>query len=401
MSSAKSETGQQLLDELTGAAAALTGFSLDAILPDAIRRAARTLLASSTAPEILQRARGGDPAVAAVLSQAVTVGETYFFRHAEHFRFLTSRLLPELLERPPARLRLWSAGCATGEEPWSIAACLLDVLPPGAPPLEVLATDLLPRNLAAARTGVYGAWSQRPSAPLLHPITRKVASSSPAGPALVRIDDRLRPLVRFAEHNLLEPIDDGPFHAIFCRNVLVYFSPEASRRAVAHLTAALAPGGALLLGSMDVPSPPEGLVATGAPQDQIWRRPDPSRPPAPSAAVARAVTPLQPFVRRAAEPVALHLRALVHVERGNHPAAARALTELVREAPDYVPGLLERALLHVRLGERAAATSLMREVLRRSVALPGDELVAAPEPLPASFFVHSAEAFLRAPRRGE
>ena len=398
MSALAVEPEQALLEELTAAAAALTGFSRDAILPDAIRKAARNLLASASAGELVERARRGDTALASVLSQAVTVGETFFFRHAEHFRFLTSRLLPELLERPPPRIRIWSAGCATGEEPWSIAACLHDVLPPGAPPVEILGTDLLPRNLAAAQTGVYGAWSQRPSAPLLHPIARPVGGSSAAARALVCVDDRLRPLVRFKQHNLLSPGEGDPFHAIFCRNVLVYFSPEAAARVLEHLARALAPGGALLLGSMDVAAAPPGLVATGAPQDQIWCKPDPSRPVVQTTPPSRPVTPLQPFVRRAAEPVALHLRALVHVERGNHSAATRALTELVREAPDYVPGLLERALLHVRLGERAAATSLMREVLRRSAALPGDELVAAPEPLPASFFVQSAQAFLKTPR---
>ena len=380
------------------AAAALTGFSRDAILPEAIRKAASSLLAGASAEQLLQRARSGDPALARVLSQAVTVGETFFFRHAEHFRFLTSRLLPELLSLRPPSIRIWSAGCATGEEPWSIAACVHDVLPPGAPLVEILGTDLLTRNLAAAQTGVYGAWSQRPTAPLLHPIIRPVGGTAETARGLVRIDDRLRPLVRFAQHNLLTPAVGGPFNAIFCRNVLVYFSPEAAARVVAHLAEALAPGGALLLGSMDLAAPPPGLVATGAPQDQIWRKPDPARPVPQATPAARPVAPLQPFVRSAAEPVALHLRALVHVERGNHPAAARALAELVREAPDYVPGLLERALLHARLGERAAATSLMREVLRRSAALPGDQLVAAPEPLPASFFVQSAEAFLRTPR---
>ena len=157
-----------------------------------------------------------------------------------------------------------------------------------------------------------------------------------------------------------------------------------------------------MLGSMDVLSTPPGLVSTGAPQDQIWRKPDPARPqPTERAAPPRWTAAPRPEARKAAEPVALHLRALVHVERSNHPAAAQALSELVREAPDYVPGLLERALLHVRLGERAAATALMREVLRRTSALPADAVLAAPEPLPASFFVQSAEAFLRAPRRRE
>ena len=398
------EPSPQLLDQLAQAAAAITGFSRDAILPDAVRRAARVLLSQFAPGDLAGRLRTDDPAVASALSQAVTVGETYFFRHAEHFRFLTSRLLPELLEGASQRLRFWSAGCATGEEPWSIAACLADALPSqwhGSPPvIDVLGTDLLPRNLAVAQRGLYGAWSQRPSAPLLHPVVEpappgSTRSSRPGGP-LVHVLERLRPLVRLEPHNLLAAPAEGPFHAIFCRNVLVYFSPEAAARVLASLAGALAPGGALLLGSMDAQVPPPGLVPFGAPQDQIWRKPDPARaPPLVQESAPRPVTPLLPRTRRTPEASALPLRALVLVERGLHTAAARALGELVSEAPDYVPGLLERALLHVRLGERTAATRLMREVLRRAVALPGDELIAGPEPLAASFFVQSAEAFLR------
>jgi hypothetical protein len=75
--------------------------------------------------------------------------------------------------------------------------------------------------------------------------------------------------------------------------------------------------------------------------------------------------------------------------------ARTALDELCARAPGYVPGLLERALLHIRSGERAAAASLMREVLRRTDGLAREEMLAAPEPLPVSFYRESAERFLR------
>ena len=103
---------------------------------------------------------------------------------------------------------------------------------------------------------------------------------------------------------------------------------------------------------------------------------------------------MQPRVR-APEPVALHLRALVHIERGEKKVAERALDELTRAVPDYVPGILERALLHVRSGEPSAASSLMREVLRRTDKLPPDEMLAGPEPLPVAFYRDSARTFLR------
>ena len=374
----------ELVDRLTEYASQWTGFSHDAILPDAIRRAAAQL--GGNADDLLARAAARDRRVVHALCQAVSVGETFFFRHPEHFRYVASTLLPDLLQAKRKPLRAWSAGCATGEEAWSLAACLLDLLPHGVE-CEVLGTDLLERNLAHARAGVYGAWSQRPSGPMLHQVVHPIAGGR------VAVDDRVRRVTKFAEHNLLEAAP-GEFEVIFCRNVLVYFSPQAARAAARHLADALAPGGALFFGSMDVSEPPPGLVAAGPPELQIFRRPDAvARRPAPSLP-PRPVTPFEPL-KRAPEPVALHLRALVHIERGEKKRAEQELGELARQVPDYVPGILERALLHVRLGERSIATSLMREVLRRTEKLPADEMLPGPEPLPVSFYRESAQTFLR------
>jgi Tfp pilus assembly protein PilF len=96
--------------------------------------------------------------------------------------------------------------------------------------------------------------------------------------------------------------------------------------------------------------------------------------------------------------VALHLRALVHIERGERKRAQKELDDLARQVPEYVPGILERALLHVRLGEKATATTLMREVLKRTEQLASDDLLPGPEPLPVSFYRDSAETFLRSSR---
>jgi chemotaxis protein methyltransferase CheR len=376
------------VDDLIGYAAEWTGFSRDAILPDAVRRAAAGLGAPA---EVLHRAASRDREVIHALCQAVSVGETFFFRHPEHFRWLASTFLPQLLEGRPPVIRAWSAGCATGEEAYSIAACLLDLLPwPRTTSVEVLGTDLLERNLVAARNGEYGTWSRRPSGPLLHPVF------SDAGAGRVRIDDAVRAVTRFGEHNLLED-PPGSFDLIFCRNVLVYFSPQAVRTAVRHLIKALAPGGALLFGPMDIPEPPAGMVRAGPAELQIYRRQDAvsaSKPPPVPTPKPEPIAPHVPSVRPP-EPVALHLRALVHIERGEKKRAAKELNDLAKQVPDYVPGILERALLHVRLGEKAAATSLMREVLKRIENLPGDELLPGPEPLPVSFYRDSAQTFLR------
>jgi chemotaxis methyl-accepting protein methylase len=382
-----------VLEELIAYAAKWTGFSRDAILPDAVRRAAANLGAPE---EVLPRAARRELAVVHALCQAVSVGETYFFRHPEHFRWLATRFLPELLEGGRRAIHSWSAGCATGEEAYSIAACLLDLLPwPRTVAVEVLGTDLLERNLATARKGEYGAWSRRPSGPLLHPIFRE-----PAGDR-VRIDDSVRAVTRFEEQNLLAA-PPGQFDLILCRNVLVYFSPDAVRTVVRHLSRALAPGGALLFGSMDIAEPPPGLVRAEAAELQIYRRLDAKPAPKPARTPARTPARVPPQLPRLRppEPVALHLRALVHIERGEKTRAEKELNDLATQVPDYVPGILERALLHVRLGEKTAATSLMREVLKRTEKLAGDELLPGPEPLPVSFYRGSAQTFLRSSRGG-
>ncbi len=387
--SLRPQLDEHLLDQLTECAARWTGFSRDAILPDAIRRAVLSLRADPE--ELLSRSAAHDPAVVHALCQAVSVGETFFFRHPEQFRWVAQEWIPEVLAGKRSGVRAWSAGCATGEEAYSIAACLLDAMP-GPATVEVLGTDLLERNVSAAREGLYGTWSRRPSGPQLHPLYRE----QPNGKA--RIEERVRQVTRFQLHNLLEQAPAGPFDLVFCRNVLVYFSPEAVRAAVRHLVDALAPGGAVLFGPMDLPETPRGLALTGSPELQIYRRPEAAPPARPRPAKVKETPPppLPPRPRTPPpEPVALHLRALVHIERGEKAVAQRALADLCAQVPDYVPGILERALLHVRQGERAAAAQLMREVLRRTERLPLDEELAGPEPLPVRFYRESAATFLR------
>ena len=465
----------RLLAALGDAASELTGFSREAILTDTLRRAARELLELWPPEELLSRAHMRDPQVTLALRQAVSVGETFFFRQPEHFGFLAGTLAPEWLARG-GKVRVWSAGCATGEEPYSLAALLVELLEPKKLEIDVLGTDLLTRNLQVARAATYGAWSQRPSAPLLAPILRP-AETPPGAPALVRVIDRVREKVRFHEHNLLEPSAEAePFDLILCRNVLVYFAPDAAARAIANLTRALAPGGVLMLGSMDLNVAAPEMIREAQPEQLIFRKPRPgqqvrsdpgSRAPAPSAASSarvsgpgalarnsgpgalvrasgpgtapRASNPgetrtrssnpgvrsdepgftapprrsdpgaavrtgesrpsaASPDAATLPDPISLHLRALLQLERGELEAAERTLQALLAASPGYLPGLLERALLHQRRGEPAAATQLIREVHRRASALPADQLVPGPEPLQARFYVESAEAFLRGGR---
>jgi chemotaxis protein methyltransferase CheR len=399
---------------LADCAAEVTGFSGEAILPDAIRRVLRDELAEGrSAAEVCERARLKPEALVHALQQAVSVGETYFFRHPEQFAFIVDEVLgsrANTFERP---FRAWSAGCATGEETYSIAACLLAKV--GAGSATVLGTDLLERNVRAARVGVYGRWSVRSSGPTLFPL------HEPAGPDKVRVSDEVRALVTFESRNLLDdpPGAAGSFDLVLCRNVLVYFSPAAGREVTARIAAALAPGGYALFGPMDVSAPPPGMVRVGPPELQVFRRvaederprPAPARPPVrlaplppppavvPAAPVAPPEPPRAPApVTRAppakTEPVAVHLRALALIDRGDDAQASALLDALCEDAPEYVPGLIERALLHLRQGAVPLAQKRMRDVLRLTVRLPADQILAAPEPLPVQFYADSAEAFL-------
>jgi chemotaxis protein methyltransferase CheR len=190
--------------------------------------------------------------------------ETQFFRDAHQFRFLEGRLLPDLIARAehgarPRRVRIWSAGCATGEEPYSIAMALLATCPPGWQ-LDVLGTDICRHALAAARRGEWPIARAAEITPsYLHTfMLRGVGANS----GTMKAGEALRRVVRFEVMNLNEPRypPRGPFEAIFCRNVLIYFSQASRARVVDELLAELTPGGVLFLGEA------EGLagLATGA-----------------------------------------------------------------------------------------------------------------------------------------
>jgi chemotaxis methyl-accepting protein methylase len=345
--------------------------------------------------EVLAELRPGT-ALARALLDAVLVGETYFFRHPEQFRFLASEVVPAALRRGGAVVRGWSAGCASGEESYSIAACLLGTVSQGVR-VEVLGTDLHEGRLEYARRGVYGNWSRRDAGPLLYPVYREVESGR------VSVIDSVRAVTRFVQGNLLEPLPEvhGSFDVIFCRNVLTYFGPEAVQTAVGHLARALVPGGYLLLGTVEVDHPPAGLVRAGAPELQAFRRPLPREIPPPPR-VVREPEPVRPPVRAQAptpappppSPVHLHLDALQHIEGGDEASAATILEKLLAQFRDYMPGMLELALLRERAGAREAAFALMHTVRDIATRLPPDQIIEGPEPLSARFYKASADAFL-------
>ena len=171
-----------------------------------------------------------DPAEPAELISAITTNVTRFRREAHHFEHLAEEVLPELVARARrgARVRLWSAGCATGEEPYTLAFAVLAACP-DAPALDIriLATDLDKSAIARAEAGVY------PDSALAPLDARARAAHFERDPETgeMRVADAPRRLVRFAVLNLLEPWPfQGGFDVILCRNVVIYFDAETQDR---------------------------------------------------------------------------------------------------------------------------------------------------------------------------
>lgn len=185
------------------------------------------------------------------LGTRLTIGESYFFRDQGQIALLTNQLLPEIIERNRGAraLRLWSAGCSTGEEPYTLAILLDRLLPDqGDWNVAIFGTDINRQALEAADRAVYGAWSFRNVSP---EIRERYFTRCARG---WRLDERIRARVTFACHNLRDPRvpDDvavlGDMDLIMCRNVLIYFSHSAVGLAIETLTDALKEGAFLLTG---------------------------------------------------------------------------------------------------------------------------------------------------------
>jgi len=189
------------------------------------------------------------------LLNAVTTNETYFFRTEKHFEWFSSEFINEVVSqaRRGARsrsLRIWSAACSTGEEPYSIAICLAENrLRLRDWKLEIVATDISEDALQSARQGIY---KERAFQSLDEKRRRRHFAKRKDEP-LWQIKPNLRELVSFQRHNLMEPLPVSPFDCIFIRNVLIYFDQQSKRRVVENLIRAMADGGYLVVG------PSEGI----------------------------------------------------------------------------------------------------------------------------------------------
>lgn len=342
------------------------------------------------------------------LEAEITIGETFFFRYAEQFAALREQILPALVaaRREERTLRIWSAGCSTGAEPYSIAILLHELLGPDLAEWDVgiVGTDISAAALATARSGEFGRWALRtmPTEDRLRwfrPIAPQPGATREGG---YRLRQEFREMVRFERRNLMGLIDGSVpatfagFDLILCRNVLIYFSAEHVLGMMRGFADRLRPGGWLLIGHAE-PNPafdawlsPVALPGTAA----YRRRDEPALQPAgdrrawdfpthpaPPAPVAGAVLPQvvafdpiplpvpDPIVPATVPPPTLaspedllpRIRALA--DAGDTGEAWRLLREALDADPTaaalrYYEGLLARSLGRELEAERALRGAL-------------------------------------------
>jgi chemotaxis protein methyltransferase CheR len=209
---------------------------------------ARQTGASTVSEFVLRAQQRPEPDVHRRIVDALTTNETSFFRDGEPFTAMTSMVLPELLERRAAarHLRIWSAACSSGQEPYTLAMQMQDNLPAGWT-YEILGTDISTEMLARSEAGQFTQLEVNrglPAASLVRHFERVGTHW--------RVSPQIRRNVSFRRLNLAAPLPPLPsFDVVFLRNVLIYFDVETKRSVLQRVSAALKPDGWLFLGSAE------------------------------------------------------------------------------------------------------------------------------------------------------
>lgn len=395
------------------------------------------------------------------LAAALTVGETFFFRDRQTFMALEHNILPPLIEARRSgsrRLRLWSAGCCTGEEPFSLAMLITRLLPDLQDwNVTILATDINPRFLDKAAMGVFADWSFRDVPPWLK--DRYFAKTTSGKYAIL---PRIKDMVTFDYLNLAEDAypslisNTRAMDVILCRNVLIYLSVPRTKKVIDHFTDCLVPGGwlsvsatemsATLFSSFDavnfpgvtfyrnrglssllhrnvLPSAPpvsEGsfqtqravphpVVVPASFLSETEKRPNP--PPANAeAALQRARTCANAGdLKRAKElcdaaiaadklnPAGYYLRAMILEEEGNGEEAIQALKQALYLKPDLVLVHFALGSLTRRQGKQKEAQKHLDNALHLLEAYRPDDLLPQSENISAGRLARMIEAL----REGE
>ncbi|MEJ0084762.1 MAG: CheR family methyltransferase [Pseudomonadota bacterium] len=287
----------------------------------------------------------------------LTIGETYFFRERPSFNALATQVMPALIQRKREsgrRLRLWSAACSTGEEAYSLAILMQQLLPDWRDwNLSILATDINARFLRKAEQAVYGDWSFRESQPDF-----RERYFTPAGDRQYRVRPEVRELVKFAELNLAhDPYpsltnDTNAIDLILCRNLLIYFTPTHARKLVAGLRDSLVDDGWLIV------SPSEcsqalfsGFTPVNFPGSILYRKGAKREP------VATDLAPSYAWSGPAVAPLPLPAKA--HVPQPEPPVAPVAAAE----TPDPVTVARDAAQQLYEQGRYGDAVTVLRDSL--------------------------------------
>jgi chemotaxis protein methyltransferase CheR len=225
-----------------------------------------------TGAELARHIRGSSTEYEALIERLLTQ-ETSFFRYPEVFDALERKILPEVQERKfwdnPRTLRIWSAGCSTGEEPYSIAITVCEALKfAEAWEIEILATDISRRALRHAERGAYAKRGLENLPPA------RIENYFTASKHGYQVKPRIRRMISFVQMNLVESVYVGKVDCIFCMNVLMYFSEQRRLAILRRFYDALEPGGYFLLGHSETlshsPVQFEPVVISGC---RLYRKP--------------------------------------------------------------------------------------------------------------------------------
>jgi len=202
-------------------------------------------------PELVQKMKGGGAeALTTEVVEAMTTNETFFFRDKVPFDHLRDTILPALLQSRASRrtLRIWSAACSTGQEPYSIAMCLKEKAAQLAGwRIEIVGTDLSQEVLEKSRAGIYSQFEVQRGLP----IQLLVKYFAQIG-ELWQLNPDIRAMVQYRQLNLLQDFSGlGRFDVVFCRNVLIYFDQETTVNIFERIASVIEPDGMLMLGAAE------------------------------------------------------------------------------------------------------------------------------------------------------
>ncbi len=378
-----SDAGSQAAIRFAAAVARHTGIH---ILPADIDRVWRRVCTharhetGALPARLLEELEGptADSKLRTLILDLVVNAETYFFRDRGVFELLRSQIGPELIERrAEARsLRIWSAGCSTGEEPYSLAATFRDVMPTGWT-LRVTATDISLSALDRARQGIYREWSLRGLAAAGSGLERL-----PAGGW--RVPNAWRVGLHFREANILaEPLDEClNSDLVVCRNVLIYFAEETRQAVLSRLAGAVAPGGFLIIGHAEcLGSRPEGFDSRIFPEAVVWQRRSAAEDLLPShtslsAPRSRDCRPNRRSAARLSRPAAASeppstappigpncSLAQELADGGEYEAALALCDDILRESPFETAPRMLQARIHLAMGQPAQSRDVLLGVL--------------------------------------